>query len=140
MAPTLHYFAYQNYGVNKYVVFIKRILATPGDFIEVHTLHPCLLSYLPYAAAKDISRCIHKSIAVLHWNAPPNIIHAFLFVGSARTAYYKWCCTKRTLHSKPCIIHYGSNGLCTTYLYASIVSLNNIEELLLPGPEILKCC
>jgi signal peptidase I len=35
MAPTLHYFAYQNYGVNKDVVFIKRILATPGDFIEV---------------------------------------------------------------------------------------------------------
>ncbi|XP_052153653.1 thylakoidal processing peptidase 1, chloroplastic-like isoform X2 [Oryza glaberrima] len=25
----------QNYGVNKDVVFIKRILATPGDFIEV---------------------------------------------------------------------------------------------------------
>uniref|UniRef100_A0A0D9WBM5 signal peptidase I n=1 Tax=Leersia perrieri TaxID=77586 RepID=A0A0D9WBM5_9ORYZ len=30
-APT----ALQNYGVNKDVVFIKRILATPGDFIEV---------------------------------------------------------------------------------------------------------
>ncbi|KAG8066852.1 hypothetical protein GUJ93_ZPchr0004g38657 [Zizania palustris] len=27
--------ALQNYGVNKDVVFIKRILATPGDFIEV---------------------------------------------------------------------------------------------------------
>ncbi|KAG0517797.1 hypothetical protein BDA96_09G120200 [Sorghum bicolor] len=27
--------AAQNYGVNKDVVFIKRVLATPGDFIEV---------------------------------------------------------------------------------------------------------
>ncbi|CAM0144847.1 unnamed protein product [Urochloa decumbens] len=27
--------AVQNYGVNKDVVFIKRVLATPGDFIEV---------------------------------------------------------------------------------------------------------
>jgi signal peptidase I len=27
--------ALQNYGVNKDVVFIKRVLATPGDFIEV---------------------------------------------------------------------------------------------------------
>jgi hypothetical protein len=26
---------FQNYGVNKDVVFIKRVLATPGDFIEV---------------------------------------------------------------------------------------------------------
>lgn len=71
------------------------------------------------------------------WSHPASS-YLDLFIGSARAAYCKWCCTKGALHSNPCIVHNGSNGLCIHLYSVSIVSLNNIEELILPGPEILK--
>lgn len=71
------------------------------------------------------------------WSHPASS-YLDLFIGSARAAYCKWCCTKGALHSNPCIVHNGSNGLCIQLYSVSIVSLNNIEELILPGPEILK--
>uniref|UniRef100_A0A453T0L6 Peptidase S26 domain-containing protein n=1 Tax=Aegilops tauschii subsp. strangulata TaxID=200361 RepID=A0A453T0L6_AEGTS len=45
--------ALQNCGINKDVVFIKRVVATPGDFIEMHAKYcdslicsPCRLTYM----------------------------------------------------------------------------------------------
>uniref|UniRef100_A0A804RMK3 Peptidase S26 domain-containing protein n=1 Tax=Zea mays TaxID=4577 RepID=A0A804RMK3_MAIZE len=44
--------AVQNYGVNKDVVFIKRVLATPGDFIELIVNGVALKEH--YAAATSL--------------------------------------------------------------------------------------
>jgi len=84
---------FQNYGINKDVVFIKRVLATPGDFIEVR-----------------------KGQLIVN--------------GVAQKEHYTATHALYTMEAMVCA-HISS---------ASIVSLNNIEELILPGPGILKCC
>lgn len=64
-----------------------------------------------------------------------------VFTGPTRAAYCKWCRTKGALRSSNVIVHNGSNGWfvhTSLNLAVSIVSLNNIEELILPGPEIFK--
>ncbi|KAL5213952.1 hypothetical protein ABZP36_003104 [Zizania latifolia] len=93
MLHILHLFECQNYGVNKDVVFIKRILATPGDFIEVRQ-------------------------------------GELIVNGVAQKEHYISNHASYTMEAM----------VCAPLIYVSIVSLNNIEELLLPGPEILKCC
>ena len=58
---------FQNYGVNKDVVFIKRVLATPGDFIEV-------ISLIQSDMIIVLARCMES----------PNILLPELFIRFAR--------------------------------------------------------
>uniref|UniRef100_A0ACD5WZS4 Uncharacterized protein n=1 Tax=Avena sativa TaxID=4498 RepID=A0ACD5WZS4_AVESA len=83
--------ALQDCGMSKDTVFIKRVLATPGDFIEVRQ-------------------------------------GQLIVNGVARKEHYTATHTTYTMEAMVC---------CVSFLSVSIVSLNNIEELLLPGQEIV---